>query len=79
MNNTKFTNPKTVITGFFAAVLGVLVYCFAVAPLSKDPAFREVAIDTFMRSGLGVIIALVVIAAIWLGVIAFRRNRHKPH
>ncbi|WP_313547473.1 hypothetical protein [Corynebacterium sp.] len=79
MNNNKFTNSKTVITGFFAAVLGVLVYCFAVAPLSKDPAFREVAIDTFMRSGLGVIIALVVIAAIWLGVIAFRRKQHKPH
>lgn len=79
MNNNKFTNPKNVITGFFAAVLGVLVYCFAVAPLSKDPAFREVAIDTFMRSGLGVIIALVVILGIWLGVIAFRRKQHKPH
>ena len=75
MNNNKLKDPKEVIKGFFGALFGVLIYCFAVAPLSKDPLFREVAVDTFMRSGLGVIIAFVVIAAIWLSVIAVLRNK----
>lgn len=75
MTQNKFKDPKAVLNGFGAALVGVAVYCLAIAPLIKDGPYAEVAMDTLMGTGLGIAIVIVVLAVIWLTVLAVQRKK----
>lgn len=74
MEKSKFKDPRSVMKGFGSVLLGIAAYCVLVAPIFKEGSYREVVTETFLNVGLGFGITIVVIAAIWLGVLALMRR-----
>lgn len=74
MEKNKFKDPKSVVKGIVAALLGVIAYCAVVAPLFKDGPYREVVADTFATTGFGLGLAIFLVGAVWLGALAFLRR-----
>lgn len=74
MKKNKFKDPKSVIKGVLAALVGVVAYCVAVAPLFKDGPYLEVVETTFTEIGLGLGLAILLVGAVWLGALALLRR-----
>lgn len=55
--------------------MGVLAYCVLVAPLVKEGSYSDVVRDTLASVGVGYCAAVVVVGALWLGVIAVINRR----
>ncbi|PFG27486.1 putative secreted protein [Corynebacterium renale] len=74
MKNSKFKNRAAVAKGTLATLLGVLFYCFAVAPIFKQGTYSEVATHTFRTVGAGLGLAIVVIGGLWITVLSLKRH-----
>ena len=66
-----FMDPRRVLKAFGA----VIAYCVLVAPLVKEGSYSDVVRDTLASVGVGYCAAVVVVGALWLGVIAVINRR----
>lgn len=73
MSKNNFSNIYTVINAFSSITLGVLAYCFIVAPLIKESTYQEVASSTFIHIGLEYLLVAVIISVVWIGILLLRR------
>ena len=69
-----FMDPRRVLKAFGAVIVGVIAYCVLVAPLVKEGSYSDVVRDTLASVGVGYC-AIVVVGALWLGVIAVINRR----
>ena len=70
-----FMDPRRVLKAFGAVIVGVLAYCVLVAPLVKEGSYSDVVRDTLASVGVGYCAVVVVVGALWLGVIAVINRR----
>ena len=66
-----FMDPRRVLKAFGAVIVGVIAYCVLVAPLVKEGSYS----DTLASVGVGYCAVVVVVGALWLGVIAVINRR----
>lgn len=64
------------VKGILSALVGVIVYCVAVAPAFKEGSYTEVVSSTFSKVGLGLCVAIILVGAAWLGALVALRNRN---
>jgi len=70
-----FMDPRRVLKAFGAVIVGVIAYCVLVAPLVKEGSYSDIVRDTLASVGVGYCAAVVVVGALWLGVIAVINRR----
>lgn len=75
MNKSKFLDTGAVIKSLLAVLLGVFLYCVAVAPFFEDGSLLDIWKDKLLHNFLGWAAAIVVVGAVWIAVIYFKEHR----
>lgn len=70
-----FTDRKRVAKGFVAALLGVVAYCVAIAPLVHGGSYLETTMHALRTTGLGLGGAIAILGVIWVVLLSLKQDR----